>query len=335
MKPQHLVSALAAIVTLSSGLHASEPVIDMHVHAYSADTFGPPPSGACMPPSELPVHDPAEPWPRKFGQLMASPPCEDPAWSFETDEELRDHILSELKRLNVYAVVSGQPDRLNAWSELAGDRLIPALALNITWPDAAEPAAIADAVDEGTIHALGEVTNQYAGIAADDPSMAPYWQMAEDKDLPVLIHMGPGPPGAAMIYKDMHISHASALHLEPVLARHPGLRICIAHAGWPFVDDLIAMMYMYPQLYVEVGVLQMAIPRQEYYRFLKQLVDAGLHQRVMFGSDQMTWRGMIAEGIDAIKEAPFLTHEQKRDILYNNAARFLRMDPAGDAGNRH
>jgi uncharacterized protein len=26
-------------------------------------------------------------------------------------------------------------------------------------------------------------------------------------------------------------------------------------------------------------------------------------------------------------EAPFLTAEQKRDILYNNAARFLRLSP--------
>lgn len=33
-----------------------------------------------------------------------------------------------------------------------------------------------------------------------------------------------------------------------------------------------------------------------------------------------------AEGIEAIEEADFLTDEQKRDILYNNAARFLKMD---------
>jgi predicted TIM-barrel fold metal-dependent hydrolase len=47
---------------------------------------------------------------------------------------------------------------------------------------------------------------------------------------------------------------------------------------------------------------------------------------LMFGSDQMRWPEMIGEGIEAIEEADFLTAEQKRDILYNNAARFLRMD---------
>jgi hypothetical protein len=165
---------LPAALLISGSIFADEPIIDMHVHAYAANTFGPPPSGACMPPSVLPVHDPAEPWPKKFGQLMASPPCDDPAWSFETDEGLRDRILAELERLNVYAVVSGQPDRLSEWSELAGDRLIPALALNIARPNAAKPDAIAHAVDAGEISVLGEVTNQYAGIAADDPGMAPY-----------------------------------------------------------------------------------------------------------------------------------------------------------------
>jgi hypothetical protein len=46
----------------------------------------------------------------------------------------------------------------------------------------------------------------------------------------------------------------------------------------------------------------------------------------MFGSDQMHWPEKIGSGIDAIRQAPFLTEAQKRDILYNNAAHFLRLD---------
>ena len=34
---------------------------------------------------------------------------------------------------------------------------------------------------------------------------------------------------------------------------------------------------------------------------------------------------MIERSIAIIEEAPFLSDEQKRDILYNNAARFLRL----------
>ena len=56
------------------------------------------------------------------------------------------------------------------------------------------------------------------------------------------------------------------------------------------------------------------------------LVRAGLGNRLMFGSDQMRWPEKIDEAIEAIEEADYLTAEQKRDILYNNAARFLRLE---------
>jgi hypothetical protein len=39
----------------------------------------------------------------------------------------------------------------------------------------------------------------------------------------------------------------------------------------------------------------------------------------------MNWPGAIERGLSAIQEAPFLSEAQKRDILYNNAVRFLRL----------
>jgi hypothetical protein len=52
-----------------------------------------------------------------------------------------------------------------------------------------------------------------------------------------------------------------------------------------------------------------------------ECLDAGM----TFGSDQMIWPGIIEPSIEAIEQAPFLTQAQKRDIFYNNAARFLRL----------
>ena len=42
----------------------------------------------------------------------------------------------------------------------------------------------------------------------------------------------------------------------------------------------------------------------------------------------MNWPGVIERGLDAIESAPFLSDTQKRDILYDNAARFLRLTGA-------
>jgi predicted TIM-barrel fold metal-dependent hydrolase len=50
-----------------------------------------------------------------------------------------------------------------------------------------------------------------------------------------------------------------------------------------------------------------------------------IRDRVMFGTDQMVWPGVIEPAIEAIESATFLTDEQKRQILYGNAARFLRL----------
>ena len=66
-------------------------------------------------------------------------------------------------------------------------------------------------------------------------------------------------------------------------------------------------------------------PREMFLRYLRGLVDAGLAKRLMFGSDQMTWPETIGVAIEAIESVEFLTPEQKRDIFYNNAARFLRL----------
>ena len=41
---------------------------------------------------------------------------------------------------------------------------------------------------------------------------------------------------------------------------------------------------------------------------------------------------MIRVAIENIESAEFLTVEQKRDILYNNAARFLRLDQKKPGG---
>ena len=61
-------------------------------------------------------------------------------------------------------------------------------------------------------------------------------------------------------------------------------------------------------------------------RVLRRLVEAGYGRRIMFGSDQMVWPGAIAAAIDAITSADFLMPSQKRDILHDNAARFLRLE---------
>jgi predicted TIM-barrel fold metal-dependent hydrolase len=173
---------------------------------------------------------------------------------------------------------------------------------------------------------LAEVGIQYQGILPDDPVFEPYLALAESRDIPVGIHIGIGPSGSPYLDAPGYRARMhSPLVLEEALVRHPRLRLYIMHAGWPLIDDLLAVLWTHPQVQVDTGAIAAVLPRAEFHRFLQRIVEAGFVNRVMFGSDQMTWPGMIERALDAIESAPFLSEPQKRDILYNNAARFLRL----------
>jgi predicted TIM-barrel fold metal-dependent hydrolase len=77
------------------------------------------------------------------------------------------------------------------------------------------------------------------------------------------------------------------------------------------------------------------LPRRAFNTHLKGLVELGLSKRIMFGSDQMMWPEAIEIAIETIESADFLTEEEKRDIFYNNAARFLRLSDEEIARHHH
>jgi len=91
------------------------------------------------------------------------------------------------------------------------------------------------------------------------------------------------------------------------------------------IDDLLAVMWTHPQVYVDVGIISYALPRAGFHAYLGRIVEAGFGQRVMFGSDQMVWPETLETAIQAVESATFLTAPQRRDIFYNNAARFLKL----------
>ena len=302
-----------------------QPVIDMHLHALPADHQGPPPVAICTPIDPFPAWDPAQPYGATYMAMLKHPPCDDPVWSPETDEELMLQTLEVIERRNIFGVLSGTPDRVAAWMEAAPGRFFPGLLFQLG-REGLSPDSLRELYTEGHLAVLAEITNQYAGIAPDDKRMEPYWALAEELDLPVGIHIGPGPPGVIYLGAIGYRARLhSALTIEDVLVRHPGLRVYIMHAGYPMLDDLLAVLYAHPQVYVDVGVIVFTQPRAAFYRYLRRIVEAGFANRVMFGSDQMVWPGVIERSIAVIEEAPFLSEKQKRDILYNNAARFLRL----------
>ncbi|MCC5866275.1 MAG: amidohydrolase family protein [Wenzhouxiangella sp.] len=329
-----LPGLLAAGLTLAD--ERPLPIIDMHLHAFpvATDEVGP---NACVPPAQMPAWDQRRPYPEQMFAHMAPINCSaEPAHSAADGNELMQASLEVLERRNIFAVTSGPVPVVDQWRAQAPARIIPAVMFGL---DGFGPPASIEEIRawhaEGRIQVMGEVLTQYEGIAPDDERLAPYWALAEELDLPVALHVGIGPPGAMYLDSpNYRLDLSSALTLDSVLRRHPGLRLYLMHAGFPMLDDLLALMHGHPQVYVDVGAIAFGVPRAHFHRYLQALVEAGFGNRVMFGSDQMVWPGLIEISLRAIEDAAFLSEEQKRDILYNNAARFLRLSDA-DIARHH
>ncbi len=270
-----------------------QPIIDMHLHAFASD------------------------WVQFFKDTSWFPPGR-----VTNSDSLREQTLRLLEQHTIVKAVASGTDQsvIDRWRSAAPDRIIPALVLFHPIP----PDSIRARVKRGSIAALGEAVWQYQGMAPDDKRLEPYWALAEELDVPVGIHLGPGPPGVAR-ESPYRARLGDPLLLENVLARHPRLRVFVMHAGWPLGDRMLALLTAYPQVYVDVALINTVLPRPEFHAYLRRLVDAGFGRNIMYGSDVTVWPTVIGPSIEAIETAEFLSPEQKRDILCANAARFLRL----------
>lgn len=318
--------ALAAVLLLITPAASAAqsvrtlPVIDMHLHASRIRSELPVAICPGDQPLTFPAVDPKDP-----SDKAPLVNCERALLSAKTTQELRDGTITELKRHNVRrSVLAGTPELVDDWMVAAPHLFIPAAAGDVSQTSVV--ASLRRLHRSGKAAIFAEVGAQYSGIGADDPRLEPFWELAESLDVPVGIHLGEGMPGQSLGTADRYRAKlTSPFQLEELLIRHPRLRVYVMHAASPLTDEMIAMLFEYPRLHVDVAASNWNMPRAQFYDQLKRMVDAGFSKRIMFGSDQTIWPQAIGLAIRTIEEAPFLTPEQKRDILYNNAARFLRL----------
>lgn len=276
------------------------PVIDLHLHCYVEIE------------PEVPVD---------FAQRPESAALLSPA----SAEEHRDRTLAEMDRHDVVrALVSGSEKAVRQWHEAAPGRFIGGIGLGEDGLPEASAAEFENLVNEGVMGVLGELGLQYRGISPADDRLTDYYDFLERSGVPLALHTGLGPPGGPHTFAPrFRVTLGRPTLLEPVMAVRPGLKAWLMHAGWPYLEDTLAMLYMYPGLYVDIGVLAWALPEKVFHDCLERLVDTGFEDRVLFGTDQMIWPESIGIAVRTVQETPFLTNEQRRAILYDNAVRFL------------
>jgi len=304
-------ASAAAVITLPGAGFASRaaqgrPIIDVHMHAYPAATPFPNPIVNPISGVKSPIRNGA------------------------------DHLsacIAEMKRHNVVKgiVSGGDGDRLQAaidWHDRDPGRFVVGAGIRGSDEIPLPPLeSLRKAFVEGKLQVLGEVTSQYAGLSLSDPKYDPYLAMAEELDIPVALHTGTMPEGTTFdpCCRPARARFGNPENVEEALNRHPKLRLNLMHCGWPYLDDTMAMLMLYPNVNVDTGATDWLLPRAHFHDYLRKLVEAGFGKRIMFGSDHMYWPDGIGLAIEGIESAAFLTEEQKRDIFYNNAVRFYKL----------
>ena len=182
-------------------------------------------------------------------------------------------------------------------------------------------------IDEKKWVAMGELGLAYQGRALNDPAFYPYYEVCERKGLPVFFHTGGpnGPDPQRMFSERFRVELADPLLLQDVVARFPKLKIVLMHMGWPYADNALYMLYSYPNVYLEVSGINWLLGPSLFKRLLREAVETGGSDRILFGSDAPLWPQYMTTAVDSIRNADFLTPEDKRKILWDNAAALLKV----------
>lgn len=317
----HVFMLVTALAGYSQDTSRSKPlpIIDVHVHAMKVN----PAFAADMCPwflKDMPGADPAQPAPR-----FINTDCARPLKAAKTDQEMQDKVIETMKRLNMTVIAYGDADILRNWQRAAPGRVIP--GIGVSSPGQMSVKAFSDSLSSGFYKVMGEVAPQYQGLSPSDTSLDNYFAVAEKLNIPVGIHMGTGGNGMANITSPKYrASLGNPFLLEELLARHPKLKIWVMHAGYPMIDEMIALMGANAYVYVDLAGFIWSYPLEEIHAYIKRLVQAGFGKRILYGTDLLVWPELLETSIGVIENANYLSFEQKRDILFNNAVRFFRLD---------
>jgi hypothetical protein len=88
-----------------------------------------------------------------------------------------------------------------------------------------------------------------------------------------------------------------------MLIRHPKLRVYVMHAGWPMLNEMIYLLYLYPQVYVDVTA-----------------IDCYCHARSFIDTYEVSWRpGSVSGSCSALTQArgrrPWLSESNPSNLV--------------------
>jgi len=139
----------------------------------------------------------------------------------------------------------------------------------------------------------------------------PFYAKCVELDVPVVAQIG---HSLEMMPNDM----GRPIHLEDVLLYFPDLRFVAGHTGWPWVEELISLSLVYPNLYI--GTTAHA-PKYWDPALVRYMNSRGIG-RVMWGSD---WPVVDQKASREQVEALNLKEEAKTQLFREVAVKVFKL----------
>src|SRR6267154_6129491 len=174
-----LLLSFCSTISLAQNTEAkAPPVIDVHVHAMDGFPGVPP---MCPNTSKFTASDPKGKE-EQFGWVKE--PCTPALYPSAPGEYMKD-VLAEMERLNVTAVVFGDPKSVQKWKDAAPARVIPGTSFSngMAPGQRIDIAELRKDFSTGGFKVMGEIGLQYEGISPSDPSVDAYFALAEELDI--------------------------------------------------------------------------------------------------------------------------------------------------------
>jgi predicted TIM-barrel fold metal-dependent hydrolase len=161
------------------------------------------------------------------------------------------------------------------------------------------------------------------GWYPNDERLYPVYSYCQDSGIPVTIH--------ASLNFALHrrIDYGHPRYLDEVACDFPHLTIVANHGGWPWVNEMVAVAWKRPTVFLEIGGISpkyIAKPGTG-WELLLTYGNSVLQDQILFATDSLIPHERAIKEVDALP----LKDEVKEKLLFKNAARLLGLTDADDS----
>jgi predicted TIM-barrel fold metal-dependent hydrolase len=177
-----------------------------------------------------------------------------------------------------------------------------------------------------------------SGFYLNDREYYPFYELATDLDIPVLVHCG-------FEFAPNRVKYADPIQMDDVAVDFPDLRIILAHMGghahgpaWHWRDTAISMSCVHKNVYMDMGDMQCVYVRDpnDFYQSVRRALNWA-PDKLLYGTDGPWLDAVLGAGdyLDVLrhpdnsileKAGVEFTEEEIDAVLGGNAVRALKLE---------